>query len=145
MISEIINAVGQDNFQAIIALLVTTLLGKSSWDMYTSKALVKKMDVDESVASLKKEIQAQIDEAREQMKLAKDELVGELKTDVAGAKKQVDVIAKKFDAMESKFKSFEDKTDDLSSKVTGVLDKVIDRPRVSRDEARRLKDSIKKN
>lgn len=145
MVSEIISAIGQDNFQAIIALLVTTLLGKSSWDMYTSKTLVKKMDVDESVSALKKEIQAQIDEAREQMKLAKDELVGELKSDVADAKKQATVVSKKFDEIESKFKSFEVRTEDLNSKVTGVLDKVIDRPRVSRDEARRLKDSIKKN
>ena len=123
IISELIALVGQDNFQGIIGVLVATLLGKSSWDMYTSKAVAKKADIDQSVTALKKEVQDQLEE----LKALKLEL-----------------ISKKMEEIEEKFKVHEDRTNDLTSKVSSVLDKVIERPRTSREEAKKIKEEIKR-
>jgi hypothetical protein len=119
IISEIIALVGQDNFQAIVGVLVATLLGKSSWDMYTSKATAKKVDVD----TFKKEVQEQIEELK-------------------GLK--LELISKKMEDIEEKFKIHEERTNDLTTKVSTVLDKVIDRPRATREEAKKLKEEIKR-
>lgn len=123
VVSELVTLIGQDNFQGIIGILVATLLGKSSWDMYASKAVAKKTDVDRSVALLKKEVQEQLEE----LKALKLEL-----------------ISKKMEDIEEKFKVHETMTNDLTVKVSTVLDKVIDRPRATREEAKKLKEEIKR-
>ena len=45
IISELVSVLGADNVNAIVALVLAGLTGKTSWDFYKSKEVVKKREL----------------------------------------------------------------------------------------------------
>ena len=77
--ADLISAMGPENFQGLLAIVIAGLLGKNSWDTYKSKDLANRADVDLHLEKLKKEMSEQLDEARAQLKEIRESALEQVK------------------------------------------------------------------
>ena len=52
--ADLITAMGPENFQGLLAVVIAGLLGKNSWDTYKSKDLASRAEIDSHLEKLKK-------------------------------------------------------------------------------------------
>lgn len=134
--ADLVNLFGPENFQGMIAIVVAALMGKTSWDSYKSKGTTTKVEVDASLDKLKKEIDSQIEDARQQLKEIKESSLKQVKEDVREIGEKTLNRLEKF---ESKFDEIHQKSEALSSKISSFLDD-SGKPKITRAEIRRMKD-----
>ena len=132
IISEFVSVLGADNVNTIVALVLTGLTGKTSWDFYKSKEVVKQHELKKQEASLVsniEEIKKSLVELQQAIDLTKSEV-----------KSSRDKLDKSEDRLVNKIKNLEEKAKITDERLVALLDGVIVTPKISRAEARRLKE-----
>ena len=132
IISEFVSVLGADNVNTIVALILAGLTGKTSWDFYKSKEVVKHYELKKQEESLVSNIEE-----------IKKSLI-ELQQSIDSTKLEVESSRGKVDKMEdrllNKIKNLEEKAKLTDERLVGLLDGVVVAPKISRAEARRLKE-----
>lgn len=136
MFADLINAMGQENFQGLLAIVITGLLGKNSWDTYKSKDLASRAELDSHLEKLKKEMGDQLEEARSQLKEIRESALTQVKEEVKDISTKTVHRLEKF---ESRFGEMYEKSEALTQKFSKFLEE-SEKPKVSRAEIRRMKD-----
>ena len=132
IISEFVLALGTDNVNTIVALVLAGLTGKTSWDFYKSKDVVKHYELKKQEESLASNIEE-----------VKTSLI-ELQRSIDSTKLDVESLRNKSDSSEdrltNKIKNLETKAKLADERLVALLDGVVVTPKISRAEARRLKE-----
>ena len=134
IISEFISIFGADNINTIAALIITSLAGKTSWDVYKSKDIVKHYELKSRADALKNNIE----ETKESIAIVNRSITA-AKEELAASNA---IISKLENKLEDKINDLDVKIAVTNQKVSTLLDGVVTGPKISRVEARRLK-SIK--
>jgi F0F1-type ATP synthase membrane subunit b/b' len=136
MFTDLINAIGAENFQGLLAVVIAGLLGKNSWDTYKSKDLASRVELDTHLEKLKKEMGQQLEEARAQLKEIRESALAQVKEEVK------DISTKtvhRLEGFEARFSEMHEKSENITQKFSKFLEE-IEKPKVSRAELRRMKD-----
>jgi len=132
IISELVSVLGADNVNTIVALVLAGLTGKTSWDFYKSKEVVKQHELKKQEVSLVSNLEE-----------IKKSLV-ELQRSIDSTKSEVESSRDKSDKLEdrlvNKIKNLEEKAKLTDERLVALLDGVVVTPKISRAEARRLKE-----
>lgn len=132
IVSELVAILGADNINTVVALVLVGLTGKTSWDFYKSKEVVKQHDMKLQYDSIKKSI--------EDMKA----LIDDVKLSLVESKENIDEskerLQKAEDEISNKVKNLEEKMKVADERSIALLDEAVVSPRISRAEARRLKE-----
>ncbi len=132
IISELIAILGADNINTIVALILTGLTGKTSWDFYKSKEVVKQHEMKLQYDSFKKSIEdmkSSIDDVKLSLIESKENIVA-----------SNEKLQKAEDKISNRVKILEEKMKVADERLTALLDGVVISPKISRAEARRLKE-----
>lgn len=136
MFTDLINAIGAENFQGLLAVVIAGLLGKNSWDTYKSKELTSRTELDAHLEKLKKEMVQQLEEARAQLKEIRESALEQVKEEVK------DISTKtihRLERFEVRFSEMYEKSENITQKFSKFLEE-IEKPKISRAELRRMKD-----
>ena len=130
MISELISTIGVENIQGLVAVVLTALVGKSSWDVYKSREVANKSDVNASGAAMKVAISAvsdAISEVKDKHVRETHDRIEKLENEFKASNKQIDKLETELEKLAQKI----EKLEQASEKTPGV----------SRAEIRRMKES----
>lgn len=136
MFTDLINAIGAENFQGLLAVVIAGLLGKNSWDTYKSKDLTSRAELDTHLEKLKKEMEQQLEEARSQLKEIRESALEQVKEEVKDISTKTVHRLEKFEA---RFNEMYEKSENITQKFSKFLEE-IEKPKISRAELRRMKD-----
>lgn len=134
--ADLITAMGPENFQGLLAVVIAGLLGKNSWDTYKSKDLASRAEIDSHLEKLKKEMGAQLEEARAQLKEIRESALEQVREEVK------DISTKtvhRLEGFEARFNEMHQKSEEVTEKFSNFLDE-FGKPKISRAELRRMKD-----
>jgi F0F1-type ATP synthase membrane subunit b/b' len=134
--ADLINATGPENFQGLLAVIIAGLLGKNSWDVYKSKDIASRAEIDAHLDKLKKEMGEQLEEARVQLKELRESALEQVKEEVKDISSKTVHRLEKFEA---KFNEMQNKSEELTKKMVSLLND-YGKPKISRAEIRRMKD-----
>lgn len=132
IISEFISTLGVDNVNTIVALVLVGLIGKASWDFYKSKEIVKHHELKKQEEFLVLNI--------EEIKKSLVELRASIESTKFEVESSSDKANKSEERLFNKIKNLEEKAKSTDEKLAGLLDGIVVAPKISRAEARRLKE-----
>jgi hypothetical protein len=133
IISGLFSTFGVDNVNAFVAIVLVFLVVKTFWDVYKSKEIVKHSELKIHVSSyllVVEELRTSIIDLKKS--------IDESKQDLGASKEKMDKLDGK---LSNRLKNLEDKAKLADEKLVALLDGIVVTPKISRAEARRLKES----